>query len=89
MSGLSPSRSGGRLAGFGPQLVAQVMPLVSDGALISAELLVKLQRAGARIKQVPVTHRPRPAGRPSGASPRVIVRAFRELFRLRRALGRA
>jgi glycosyltransferase involved in cell wall biosynthesis len=69
--------------------VQPALPLVSDGAVISAELLVKLQRAGARIKQVPVTHHPRPAGRPSGASPRVIVRAFRELFRLRRALGRA
>src|SRR5687767_3542685 len=69
--------------------VEQVLPLEADGAVISAELLVKLQRAGARIKQVPVTHHPRPAGKPSGASPRVIARAFRELFRLRRALRRA
>ncbi len=69
--------------------VEQALPLVSDGAVISAELLVKLQRAGARIKQVPVTHHPRPAGKPSGGSPRVIARAFRELFRLRRALRRA
>jgi hypothetical protein len=69
--------------------VEQVMPLASDDAVISAELLVKLNRDGARMKQVPVTHHPRPAGRPSGASPRVIVRTFRELFRLRRALRRA
>jgi len=69
--------------------VEQVLPLEADGAVISAELLVKLQRAGARVKQVPVTHHPRPAGKPSGASPRVIARAFRELFRLRRALRRA
>ena len=69
--------------------VQQAMPLVSDGAVISAELLVKLQRDGARIKQVPVTHHPRPAGKPSGASPKVIARAFRELVRLRRALRRA
>ena len=69
--------------------VERVLPLDADGAVISAELLVKLQRAGARIKQVPVTHHPRLAGKPSGASPRVIARAFRELFRLRRALRRA
>jgi glycosyltransferase involved in cell wall biosynthesis len=66
--------------------VEQVGPLVSDGAVISAELLVKLQRSRARIEQIPVTHHPRPAGRPSGGSPRVIARAFRELFRLRRRL---
>jgi glycosyltransferase involved in cell wall biosynthesis len=66
--------------------VEAIGPLASEGAVISAELLVKLQRAGARIKQVPVTHHPRPAGRPSGGSPRVIARAFRELFRLRRRL---
>lgn len=66
--------------------IEAVGPLVADGAVISAELLVKLQRAGARIKQVPVSHLRRPAGRPSGGSPRVIARAFRELFRLRRRL---
>ena len=69
-------------------LVEAAGPYVSDGAVISAELLVKLDRAGARIKQVPVGHRPRLAGEPSGGSPRVIARAFRELFRLRRALRR-
>ncbi|MGQ0803336.1 MAG: glycosyltransferase family 2 protein [Actinomycetota bacterium] len=69
--------------------VEAIRPLASEGAVISAELLVKLQRAGARIKQVPVTHHPRPAGRPSGGSPRVIARAFRELFRLRRRLRSA
>jgi glycosyltransferase involved in cell wall biosynthesis len=69
--------------------VEQVSPLASDGAVISAELLVKLQRAGASIKQVGVSHHPRSAGRPSGGSPRVIARAFRELFRLRRRLRSA
>jgi glycosyltransferase involved in cell wall biosynthesis len=64
----------------------RIGPLVSDGAVISAELLVKLQRSGARIKQVGVTHRPRTAGKASGGSPRVIARAFRELVRLRRML---
>jgi len=66
--------------------VERVGPLVSDGAVISAELLVKLHRSGARIEQTPVTHHPRSAGRPSGGTPRVIARAFRELFQLRRRL---
>jgi glycosyltransferase involved in cell wall biosynthesis len=61
-------------------------PLVSEGATISAELLVKLQRSGARLKQVGIPHHPRVAGKPSGSDPRVIARAFRELFRLRRSL---
>jgi glycosyltransferase involved in cell wall biosynthesis len=64
----------------------RIEPLVSEGAAISAELLVKLQRSGARLKQVGIPHHPRVAGKPSGSDPRVIARAFRELFRLRRSL---
>jgi len=64
----------------------RIGPLDSDGAVISAELLVKLERSDARVKQISVPHHPRLAGKPSGGSPRVIARAFRELFRLRRTL---
>ena len=64
----------------------RIEPLTSEGAVISAELLVKLQRSGARLKQVGISHHPRLAGKPSGGDPRVIARAFRELFRLRRSL---
>jgi len=64
----------------------RIEPLVSEGAVISAELLVKLHRSGARVKQVGIPHHPRVAGKPSGGNPRVIARAFRELFRLRRSL---
>ena len=64
----------------------RVGPLVSEGAVISTELLVKLRLTGARVKQVGVNHYPRTAGRASGGSPRVIARAFRELVRLRREL---
>lgn len=59
-------------------------PLRSTGALISAELLARARRAGLSITQVPVTHRPRAAGHATGASPRVILRAFRELVTLAR-----
>lgn len=67
--------------------VAAVGPLAADGAVISAELLLKLQRAGVRVEEVGVSHRPRQAGTPTGADLRVIARALRELVVLRRAVG--
>ncbi len=57
--------------------------LASRGATFSAEFLIRAKRAGYRIVEVPVNHRPRRAGSPTGARLDVIVRAFRELFRLR------
>lgn len=61
--------------------------LRSDGALINTELLVLARRRGARIVEVPVHHFPRTAGLQTGARPAVVLRAFRELFALRRNLG--
>lgn len=58
----------------------------SGGATFSAEFLVRAKQAGFKIVEVPIAgHRPRVAGSPTGANPRVIVRAFKELvqFRLR------
>jgi glycosyltransferase involved in cell wall biosynthesis len=60
------------------------MELVSTGAMIDTELLAKAGRRGARMVELPVEHRPRIAGEASGANPLVILRAFVELFRLRR-----
>ncbi len=60
----------------------------SRGATFSAELLVRSKRAGYRIKEVPVQHRPRRAGSPTGARWHVISRAFRELWRFRLQLWR-
>lgn len=62
------------------------LDLTSEGATISTELLVKAQAAGARIEQLGVHHRPRCAGEQSGARPRVVARALRELAALRRQL---
>jgi glycosyltransferase involved in cell wall biosynthesis len=59
--------------------------LISTGAAIDTELLAKTSRNGARIVELPVTHRPRVAGEPSGADLHVIVRAFREVFRVWRS----
>jgi glycosyltransferase involved in cell wall biosynthesis len=65
------------------------LELESDGATISAELLVGLLRRQARLAEVGVEHQPRTAGRQSGTSPRVVMRALRELVALRRRLGPA
>jgi glycosyltransferase involved in cell wall biosynthesis len=62
--------------------VLDAIPLASLGAFINTEMLVRARAAGFRIRQVPVTHRPRRAGRPTGASPRVIARALLELATL-------
>jgi glycosyltransferase involved in cell wall biosynthesis len=58
----------------------------SGGATFSAEFLIKAKRAGFRIRERRVTHLPRTAGRATGARPEVILRAFRDLFRLRLSL---
>ncbi|MBI3537183.1 MAG: glycosyltransferase family 2 protein [Chloroflexi bacterium] len=62
--------------------------ILSRGATFSAEFLVRAKRAGYQIFQVRVSHFPRRAGQPTGARPDVIVRAFRELIRVRFALWR-
>ncbi|OLC10564.1 MAG: hypothetical protein AUH39_01595 [Chloroflexi bacterium 13_1_40CM_67_9] len=58
----------------------------SNGAFFSPEMLITLRRAGIRINQVGVRHFPRTAHEPKGASPRVILRAIRDLIRLRARL---
>jgi glycosyltransferase involved in cell wall biosynthesis len=58
------------------------LELNARGAMISTELMVKVAGRGARICEVDVNHLPRLAGEQSGAAPRVIMRAFAELFRL-------
>jgi glycosyltransferase involved in cell wall biosynthesis len=58
----------------------------SDGAFFSPEMLITLRRAGVPTRQVAVRHFPRTAHQPKGASPRVILRAIRDLLRLRARL---
>jgi hypothetical protein len=68
--------------------VIDAIPIASVGAFVNTEILLRAQRAGFRIHQVPVSHRPRRHGRQSGARPRVILRALLEVARFRRELGR-
>ena len=66
--------------------VVDSLELKSDGALISSELLIKAQKAGYKIAQTPVSHYPRKIGSPTGANPRVIFKAFYDIFALWREL---
>lgn len=72
---------------FRREVLAHV-PLTSDGAMISTELLAGAKARGYRIVEVRVTHLPRQGGHPTGANPRVILRAFRDLIRYRFELAR-
>ena len=71
-----------------PKSLIDQLELHSEGALISTELLAKARRRGLRIAEVGVSHYPRVAGKQTGANIKVILKAFRELFRLRRHIRR-
>jgi hypothetical protein len=69
--------------------VFERIPIHSVGAFVNTEILVRAQAQGFTVKQVPVSHFPRHAGRQSGADIRVVVKAFRELGRLHKDLKQA
>jgi len=60
--------------------------LTSSGALIDTEILARAIRKGYTVTQEGVRHYPRKAGKQTGASPKVILRAFKELFKLYRQI---
>lgn len=68
--------------------VVDSLKLTSEGALISAEFLLRAQRSGFRIVEVGVHHYPRQWGKASGARLSVILRMFVELFRFKQTLAR-
>jgi hypothetical protein len=57
--------------------------------MISTELVIRAQRNGYRFAEIAVPHHPRIAGTPTGANPRVVLRAFGELWSMRRDLRSA
>lgn len=61
------------------------LPFVSQGFLINAELFARARAAGAKWREVPVTHRPR-AGGSSTVRFGSVLRTLRDLWALRRAL---
>lgn len=63
------------------------MEMVSQGALIDTEVLARAKRAGYTMVQHGVSHYPRRFGQPTGGNIKVILKAFRELFKLRNTIN--
>lgn len=64
----------------------RIRPAYGTAGLFGAELHYRIMQARIPWKQVPVPHYPRTAGKPTGAKPSVVLRAFRDLWRLKRSL---
>lgn len=71
---------------FHKRILDTIPQLESEGALISAEFLMKAHKSKFKIKEVPVDHYLRRAGNPTGANFNVIIKAFKELFILKKKL---
>jgi glycosyltransferase involved in cell wall biosynthesis len=56
----------------------------SVGAMVNTEIFAQVSRFGMTVKEMPVSHFPRRHGKPTGGNPAVILKAFRELIRMRR-----
>lgn len=67
-----------------PRRFIEEIELRSTGALIDTEMLAKATYLGYSIGQLGVHHYERTAGEQTGANFRVIFKAFKELFALRR-----
>lgn len=63
---------------FRKSALNQIMPLRSEGAMITTEILAKAVRKKLKIKQIEVEHYPRQFGKQSGANLPVIFRAVLE-----------
>lgn len=57
------------------------------GAFISSEFLIKAKKAGFKIVEIPVSHKPRRVGKGTGRNINVIVRSFIDLLKLWRKLS--
>lgn len=67
---------------FKKESLRKIMPLKSEGAMITTEILARAKKAKLKIEEVPVTHYPRIFGDQSGGNFRVIFRAIKESFGL-------
>jgi glycosyltransferase involved in cell wall biosynthesis len=70
-------------------LLELATPILARSALLNTELYFKAQRSGLTIRQVGITHHRRIAGVRSGGKLIPILRAIRELVRLRLELARS
>ncbi len=68
------------------RVVEAISPLYSNGAMVSTEMLLKAYQAGFSFTQIGVSHYPRLAGKSTGSNIRVILKAVRDTFVLRKLL---
>jgi glycosyltransferase involved in cell wall biosynthesis len=71
------------------EVLVAAHPILARSALLNTEIYFKTRRAGLRIAQVGLTHHPRLAGVRSGGRLVPILRAVRELVKLRWRLARS
>lgn len=71
---------------FHRSLWETIRPVYGTEKFFNTELFLRLKNAGIEWKQVDVPHYPRAGGNPNGASIRVIIGMFRELFNLKKKL---
>ncbi|MEN9407268.1 MAG: hypothetical protein RLZZ455_484 [Candidatus Parcubacteria bacterium] len=65
---------------FKKEAIEQIMPLRSEGAMITTEILAKAKAKNLQVRQVGVTHFSRKYGDQSGGNISVIIRAMLETF---------
>lgn len=63
---------------FTKNSLQKIMPLTSEGAMITTEILAKAKKVKLKIVEVEVNHYPRIYGDQSGGNLRVILRAIKE-----------
>lgn len=69
-----------------PARIIHACDVQAQGAMVNTEFLVKMRRMQVSMTQVPVNHFVRQHGSATGANPRVILKAFQEMLRLRTRL---
>jgi len=62
----------------------QNSPLISRGAFVSAEILLRGREKGAKIKEIGVHHYPRLSGKSHGANWKVVLQTFREMYNFKK-----
>lgn len=67
---------------FRKDALRKIMPLYSEGAIITTEILAKAKKNNLKIAEVEVSHFPRKFGDQSGGNLRVIFRAVKESLAL-------
>lgn len=65
-----------------------IPPLVSNGGIISTELMAKVKKGGFKVEQVGVHHYPRTKGQSTGDNIKVISKAVRESYEVWKELQR-